>query len=424
MKSVQTHSPQQPPAEPQAVRAPNSVDRRNFAAGLWHGAFLALGMALTQPTTVISAFVAELTGSTVWVGGLATLLTVAAALPQLFVARWLEPKPRKKPYLLAAITLRVVSWGTLAGLILVIGDQHPLVLAWILVLMLILFYVGGGLANIPYTDIIGKIIPPNRRGAFFGGKGLLAGPLSVGAALMARRILADVAYPANYALLFGAAALGLAIASLGFWAMHEPSGTAVVTQTHTWREYRRQLAVAGRRIRTLIAAQILTGFSLMALPFYVVFARSQLGAPTQAVGWFLLAQVLGAALSNLVWAKLVDTAGSRRMLFACSVTSTLTPLIAIAASSFGWQGMLPVFFLAGAITDGRIVGFQSALLELAPEAERSVYAALNAALILPVAFLSLAAGLLLQYWSYTTLFVIAAVFIGAGAVLIYRWSAE
>ena len=56
--------------------------RRNFFAALWHGAFLALGMALTQPTTVVAAFVADLTGSTIWVGGLSTVLTVAGALLQ------------------------------------------------------------------------------------------------------------------------------------------------------------------------------------------------------------------------------------------------------------------------------------------------------------------------------------------------------
>jgi hypothetical protein len=48
--------------------------------------------------------------------------------------------------------------------------------------MLVIFYAGGGLGNIPYTDIIGKVIPQERRGAFLGGKGALAGPLSVGAA--------------------------------------------------------------------------------------------------------------------------------------------------------------------------------------------------------------------------------------------------
>jgi len=80
--------------------------RRNVFGALRHDGFLAPGMALTQPTTVIAVFVAELTGSTVWVGGLTTVLTVAGALPQIFVARWIEPRPRKMPFLLAAIYRR------------------------------------------------------------------------------------------------------------------------------------------------------------------------------------------------------------------------------------------------------------------------------------------------------------------------------
>lgn len=399
-----------------------SVNRRNFIAGLWHGAFLAFGMALTDPNTVISAFVVDLTGSTVWVGGLSTVLTVAAALPQVFVARWLEPKPRKLPYLLAAISLRVVSWGMLAWLIYSIGNKYPTTMAWILVGMLTIFYAGGGLANIPYTDIIGKIIPRNRRGAFFGGKGALAGPLSISAALLARQILADVPYPNNYVLLFGLAALGLAIASLGFWAIKEPPGTRIQGTVLSWREYWQELLAASRHIKELIGAQLLTGFSLMAMPFYVVFARNQLDAPAWAVGWFLLLQVLGGSLSNLVWARLVDRSGSRHMLFVCAAMSALTPVSAALLSALGWQALLPIFFLAGVTTNGRITGFQSALLEVAPETKRSTYAGLNAVLILPIAFLPLAAGLFLQHWSFSALFLFASGFIGMGAVLIHRWA--
>jgi predicted MFS family arabinose efflux permease len=399
-----------------------AIDRRNFIAGLWHGAFLALGISLTEPTTVISAFVAELTGSTVWVGGLSTVLTVAGVLPQPFVARWIEPRPRKMPYLLTAIYLRIISWGTLAWLVYAIGAQHPMTLAWILVAMLVIFYAGGGLGNIPYTDIIGKIIPANRRGAFFGGMGVLAGPLSVGAALLARRILAHIAYPNNYALLFGLAAVGLAIASFGFLIMREPPASEVKSGTPSWQEYWRQLLGASRHLKTLIAAQLLTGFSLMVLPFYVVYAREQLTAPVEAVGWFLLAQVLGGALSNLVWARLVDRSGGRRMLFVCALVSTSTPLLAVALSPLGWLALLPVFFLAGAAFNGRSVGFQSTLLELAPAAERATYAGLNAVLTLPVAFLPLAAGLFLQQWSYTALFLLAATFIGLGVIVIRSWT--
>ena len=397
-----------------------SLERRNFFSALWHGAFLALGMALTQPATVVAAFVADLTGSTIWVGGLATVLTVAGALPQLFVARWVEPRPYKMPYLMLAIYLRVASWSALAGLTYAIGASRPRLLAWALVGLLAIFYAGGGLGGVPYTDIIGKVIPQARRGAFFGGRQALAGPLAVGAALLVQRVLADMAYPTNYALLFGLAALSLLVASLGFWLIREPPRADADGKVPSWRVYREQLLRSAYRLRTLIGVQFLTGFSLMVLPFYVVYARQELGAPPGAIGWFVLAQVLGGALANLIWARLVDRDGSRRMLSVCATISTLTPLLAIGLARLGWAGLLPVIFLGGATFNGRNVGFSSALLELAPAAERPTYAALNAVLILPVAFLSLVAGVLLQYWSYPTLFFIAMVFIGMGALLTWR----
>ena len=393
-----------------------STERRNFFGGLWHAAFLALGMALTQPTTVIASFVADLTGSTVWVGGLSTLLMVAAVLPQPFIARWIEPRPRKMPYLMLAIYLRTASWAVLAWLILTIGASHPDLLAWALVGLLAIFYAGGGLGGIPYTDIIGKVIPPHRRGLFFGGKEALAGPLAVGGALLARHVLAEVDYPDSYALLFGLAAAGLAVASIGFWIIREPPREDAPGKPQPWRSYWIQLIAAGQRMKILVIVQLLTGFSLMAMPFYVVYAREELGAPPEAVGWYLLAQVTGGVLADLLWAHLVDRAGSRTMLTVCAVTSTSVPLLAILLGPQGWLALLPVFFLAGAILSGRSVGFQSALLELAPAAERPTFAALNAVLILPVALLSLLAGLLLKVWPYWALFGLVAFFVAIGAV--------
>jgi len=395
--------------------------RRNFLGGLWHGAFLALGVSLTQPTTVISAFVADLTGSTIWVGGLSTVLTVAAALPQLFVARWIENRPRKMPFLLTAIYLRVGSWGILAFLIYSIGDKQPSILAWTLVAMLAIFYAGGGLGNIPYTDIMGKVIPLERRGAFFGGKEALAGPLAVGAALGARQILAHIPYPNNYALLFGLAALGLGIASLGFWIMKEPVSRLEIMPVQSWGNYWKKIKQTGKKLKALIIIELLTGFSLMALPFYVVFARDKIGAPPDAVGWFLLAQILGGVLANLLWARLIDRFGSRLMLVVCGSISTLTPLLAILLAPLGWQALLVIFFLAGATFTGRKVGFQTALLELAPAADRPTYAGLNAVLILPLAFLTLIAGIFLQFGSYSVFFILSSVFIAAGTIAAYRW---
>ncbi len=395
----------------------NATDKRNFAGGLWHGAFLALGNAFTRPNTVLSSFINILTGSTVWVGGFSTLLTVAATLPQIFAARWIEPRPRKMPYLMLAIYLRVFSWGLLAWLIHLIGKENPRLLTGALVVLLSVFYAGGGLGNIPFTDIIGKVIPISHRGRFFGGREALGAPLSIGAAFLAQRILATRPYPDNYAWLFGLAALSLGVASLGFWMMREPPGEDLRHAVPPWNVYLRSLQGASLRIKTLVGVEILTGFSLMALPFYVVYAQNVLNAPRSAVGLFLLVQVVGGILSNFVWAWLVDRYDSRHMLVGCALVSASVPLLAIFLGYWGWRGLLPVFFLAGGVLSGRRVGFQTALLELAPAERRATYAGLNSLLVLPVAFLPLVAGVLLKWLSYPALFTLTALVILGGGVL-------
>lgn len=391
--------------------------RRSFFGGIWHGAFLALGTALTQPTTVVAAFIVALTGSTIWVGGLSTVLAVATALPQLFFARWIEPRPRKKPFLLLAVYVRALSWGLLAWLIVAIGSSRPQLLTWVLVGLLAAFSMGGGIGGVPYTDIIGKVIPADRRGAFFGGRQLVAGPLAVGAAMLSRYVLREMTYPNNYALLFGLAAAALFIASFGVWMIREPAGDGESAQMLGWGAYAHQLWEAAGRMKLFIAVQMLTAFGMMVGPFYVVYASQKLDAPPEAVGLFTLFQILGGAPANLLWAHLVDRYGSWRMLTVCATVSALTPLLAIGLGAMGWMGLLPVFLLLGATSNGRTVGFSSVLLEIAPPDERPTYSALSTWLMLPAALLPVVAGTLLQVWSFSTLFGLTSAFVGLGAVL-------
>jgi len=83
-----------------------------------------------------------------------------------------------------------------------------------------------------------------------------------------------------------------------------------------------------------------------------------------------------------------------------------------------------IFFLVGAFVNGRNVGFQSALLDIAPPTQRGIYAAMDGVLSLPIAFLPLAAGLFLNRFSYPALFVLVSIFVAAGAWIIHRWIAH
>ena len=404
------------PGEQQPLR------RVDFVGGVWHGAFLAVGMTLVDPNAVIPAFVIDLTGSPIWVGGLAALLAVSAAAPQLLVARFVEPLKRKRSVLLTAIYLRTASWAILGFLIAAVGPDRPKLVLSGLVVLLGLFSVGGALGGVPYTDIIGKVIPARRRGAFFASTQGAGKVLSVGAAVLVGVVLTH-AYPTNYATLFLLSALSLSIASLGIWAIREPVAKEPTCRRLPWGLYLRSLGEPLRALRGLALVAWVTGFGLMAVPFYIVAAKQAFGAPPAATAWFIGALVAGALIGSLVWAQLVDRFGSRRMLLVCVIVSALTPLVALSAWVVGWPILVLVAGLVGATTAGRGVGFSSALLEIAPAERRPTYAATYALLGLPIAAMPLIGGIIVKWLSFEALWGLTALLLACAVEVVRQWNA-
>jgi hypothetical protein len=101
-----------------------------IVAGLVHGVFFQASAAFGSIHTVLPSFVALLTSSTIAVGLMASIEGIGQVVPQMFTAYLIEDRPRKKPYLLAIITIRWVSWAILAFLTFSFGVTRPtLVLA-------------------------------------------------------------------------------------------------------------------------------------------------------------------------------------------------------------------------------------------------------------------------------------------------------
>ncbi|MBN2799521.1 MAG: MFS transporter [Deltaproteobacteria bacterium] len=375
-------------------------ERRNFAGGVWHGAWLAAGQALADPLSVLPAFVDLLTGSSVWVGGLSAILAASGAAPQVVVARFVEPLRRKKGVLLGAIYVRAASWGALGVLIALGGASRPRLLLAGMVGLLALFSAAGAVGNVPYVDLIGKVIPRTGRGSFFGTRQAVGGVLALVASALSGTVL-GWSYPLNYAALFGISAGLLAVASLGIQVMEEP--LVEPPPPRPWGDWFASLRGPLRELLPLALVFWSTGASLLALPMYVVAARA-VGAPTTALPWFIAASVSGGLIANLLWARLVDRLGARRMILVCVGLASTTPFLALWALHLGWPALVGVLFLAGATQGGRKVGFAAALLEEAPPARRGAYGATYALLGLPVALLPLLGGVLAAWSSFEVLF--------------------
>ena len=384
--------------------------RRNFVAGLIHGIFFQAAAAFGSIHTVLPAFVALLTPSTVAVGLMAAVEGVGEIVPQMFTAYLIEDRPRKKPYLLAIITVRWISWAVIAFLTFRYAATRPGLVLAVLIALFGLFSLAGGMGTVVYADVYAKAIPVQRRGRFVGLRQMIGYLMAIGAGYVVKLILDDrgtFPFPANYALIFLLSAILLLVAFTGFALIREPV-YPVVRASRSLGSLLRRAAVLARQnanFRRLLATRALTASVLALAPFYVVYARSEVGLDPGTVGLYLSAQMAGGAASNLLWGWLGDRYGNRAVVAGTAIMGGLAPLLALGAPVTSAALFFPVFAALGATLSGLRLGYTNFILEMAPVELRPTCIALQNTLLTPVAALPLVVGGLVEVFSYPVLLV-------------------
>ncbi len=406
MNSISLSEPSSHEADIQAAKHYH----RNFNAGLIHGIFFQASAAFANINTVLPAFVSLLTSSTFAIGLLAGVQGIGGVLPQMFTAYLLEDKVHKKPYLLAIITLRWISWAFLAWLTFTYGSAHPTLILIVLIILFSLFSIAGGVGTVVYADIFSKAIPAQRRGRFTGLRQMLGFTMAIGAGYVVKRILdndSGIPFPNNYALIFMLSALFLLIAFLGFALIKEPAYPTTRTAQSLSDMLRQALLLARQNsnFRRVLWTKALMMAGLALAPFYVVYARTEIGVEAGMIGLFLMAQMVGGASSNILWGWLGDRVGNKQVILWTAVSGTLIPLLALLATTMSPYIFLAVFAALGATMSGMNLGFNNFMLEMAPLELRPTCIALQNSLLAPLALLPILVGLLIQTISFPILFV-------------------
>jgi len=163
--------------------------------------------------------------------------------------------------------------------------------------------------------------------------------------------------------------------------------------------------------------RLTASFSSLAMPFYVLYATTELGISINQVGIFVAARMVGAIISNLLWAQLSDHIGNRIVIVLCTVIGTLVPLLAILAHSVGGMLMVIVFVLIGFSISGGIIGYKNYLLEIAPEHSRPAYLSLDGTLSGAMMFLPILGGVIADAFSYRSVFMLALIVLTAASLL-------
>lgn len=397
--------------------------RHNFKAFVWHATWLAFTSTFTEVNTVLPGMILKVGGNQIHVGILTAIMVGVPMLTQLVFAGFLTPKPRKKPYLLLGIYLRVMALGGVAWTLTRFTDIDPMVVIFLVYGWMLVFTTSGAFAGVSYTDILGKSIAGRTRKKFFVIRQFLASLGVLVSALITRELLKRLEYPQNYEVLFLAAAVALFIAAFGFIAIREKpitnrfESSSIIEIMKFIPGYLKEDA----NLRNFIIMNNLTGFATTLLPFYVVLARDTYSLGLADIGNFLLVQITGMILSNFLWSWLVKKHSFKGVLFAwISIGASLPLLALLITAGFSQNIFLLVFFLSGAAISAQKIAQEGVLIEISENDNRALYSGINGAFSLTIAFFPLISGFVIVELGYAPVFVLGSVAMLTAGIFIRR----
>jgi len=384
--------------------------KRNFFLGVSNGVLFHFAWAFTGTSTVLPLFISRLTPSEILIGLASTLEALGWFLPQIAIAAMTLHRTSQLPVYVKAAFLRGGSFLLFAILVFILGEENPSYLLVTFFFLFSLYSLGGGMAGVSFTDIVGKTIPEEKRGSFFGARKLIGGGLAALGGILIQRILKLFDFPQNFGVLFLIAS-GLIILAL--------TSTCLVKETPTTRRPQKKSVsenlLVGFRItrqdvnfRRFLYTRIAIGCYVMGLPFYVIYAMKFLSAPVSLAGVFLTVQMTGYLSSNLLWGYLSNRRNNRLVLVLSALFSGICPVLVLFDMAIGiplWA-YVSIFFFLGATIAGLDLGYMNYLLQFAPEERRPIYVGFFNTVVGPTLFLSAVGGVIIQVFSFGFLYLL------------------
>lgn len=416
--------------------------RWNFVVVVAEATTFMTGLTCVDPVSVLPLFIHHLTESTFLVGVVTVIQRLGWMLPQLVMAAIVGHRPRRAPFL---------RWGPTLGRLPVVffvaylwskgaGDARAVI--WFMMLLYSFCSLGNGVSAIPWQDLIAKSIPPRLRGRLFGTMHFATGVIAIGVGFFVRWVLGPngPGFPREYTILFTLMAVFFGISVGCCWLFREPIGP-VLDRPQSLREIISGAVPLLRRDPAFgrLALTALLAFAVSFLtPFYMVYAKSDLGMPDSMAGVYIWTMMIGAAVFSLFWGQLSDRRGPRAVIRAGCAFVVAAPLLALSLPFFaglgakavpGLPAALPylfsvVFMLSGSSGGALWIGVTNHVLDLASPEDRPRYLALLNFFGAPGALSPLLVGWLLGFLPFVAVFAGVAICGAAAAALGWRLPAK
>ncbi len=397
----------------------------NFSVNLIDITFITLAFSIISRETITPLLISNLTDSRIAIGLAPAIFSIAYYLPQLFAANHAERLKRKLPFVMVVGGLLERVPYLFAGLaILLFAESAPIAALLCLYLVIGLGAFGNGVATPAWFSMIGKVLPVNRRGIFFGfseGLGTLMGIIG---AFFVGIVLDEVGYPLNFAALFLVAAVFMGVSWIGLALNREPE-SPIVKQHIPFSHYFRSLPSllkSNHNFRRFLLSYSISRLSTMGVGFFIVFGDENIGLSGADIGLLTAILIGSQAAMQLLLGWLADRRGHKANLTISGFALALAALLAMGASDL--TGLAPAFVLLGVGLASDHVSRLNIILEFAVPEDQPTFIGLTNTLLAPVVFLAPILGGWLADFGFETLFAIMLICGLAGGALLFAWVKE
>ncbi len=376
---------------------------QNNFKNVLHGFFLAIALTVAEPSTTLPLIVHHFTQNVMIVGLFTSLLRGGAIVVQLFAAFYAQTFSLVMPYLRRVFLARFLSWFGIGVSLLLLGEDHPLLTLVSIGIGLFIFSFSAGFGSIYFNEILAKIFTKEERGRSMANRQFFAALGSIFSGVIAGFVLEHFSPPKSYGYLFLISSLFMAIGLYAFSTIQEPIKKATSRKEKSFLQFLKNsfhLLRKDSKLQKQITTVLLSYSFLFSFAFIILQAKEKITLTGWLVGGFIVIQMSGALLGNIIWKRL-SPRFKKIMILSFSLTLIAFTLLLFFPFK---PTYFVVFFLLGMAIDGFRIASMNLLFEIAPESQRPVYVALQNNLTSIGLFFAIPGGFILHTWGYQTLY--------------------
>jgi MFS family permease len=365
--------------------------RHNFTVNVIDAGFFGLGaIGLASAVTVIPLFLNSLGASEVLITLIGSIHGIGWQLPQIFTANRVAGLQRFKPMVMfMTVHERWPFFGLAIVALLMQRLEANLIIALAFV-MLSIYAIGGGLAATAWQSMIGKIIPAEKRGTFFGTQSAVANLTGAVGALLAGFLLQELPSPLDFTLCFFLTGITMMISLWFLGRTREPAHerTSAIVDSHraSWKKMG-QILQRDTNFRWYLLARILSSFAWVSITLYSIYMYRAFNVSEAVIGIMTGVMTLSQTVANPIFGWLGDRLGHRSMFVIGALMMAGSTAMALFATDVSWFYI--AFGLAGAANATLWAVAITFTLEFGEDQEKPLYIGLANT---PIAIASLAAA--------------------------------